>query len=193
MADIFYRGDFDIFKVRNLNQYNRPVKKRIIAFDSKHSRTNTKVFISHKHDDLNDLAGIIGLLEKLFHVEIYIDSRDESMPEQTCGKTAALIKENIKNCDKFILLATDKAIESKWCNWELGFGDAIKYKEGQIAIFPLGNSPGEQYKGNEYMQIYPYIVYRDGTTYYKSGERITKGYYVKNQQTIMPLAKWIEK
>ena len=196
MSDIFYRGDFNAFRVGNIERYNRTIPKRkITAFDSKHNVTSkTMVFISHKHTDLNDLAGIIGFLEK-FNVEVYIDSQDENIPESTCGATALRIKEKIKDSDKFIFLATDEAIESKWCNWELGFGDAHKYHNNQIAIFPLGNSSREQYKGNEYMQIYPYIVYRDGTTYYKSRKKITEGYYVKNEQTsvITPLKTWLEK
>jgi len=61
---------------------------------------------------------MIGELENL-GVKIYIDSMDNKMPQQTCGGTAVRIKEVIKFCDKFILLATDKAIESYWCNWDL--------------------------------------------------------------------------
>lgn len=30
---------------------------------------------------------------------------------------------------RFILLATDGAVESKWCNWKLGFADEIKGKK----------------------------------------------------------------
>lgn len=53
------------------------------------------------------------------------------MPQVTSGETAIRIKDRIDKCDKFILLATDKAVESKWCNWELGYGDA-KNIQGEI-------------------------------------------------------------
>ena len=76
----------------------------------------TTVFISHKHDDLEDLSGLIGFLEKNYNVKAYIDSKDSSMPSVTSGVTASKIKERIRQCDKFILLATDGAVESKWCN-----------------------------------------------------------------------------
>lgn len=26
---------------------------------------------------------------------------------------------------------------SKWCNWELGFGDVQKFAYGKIALFPI--------------------------------------------------------
>lgn len=88
-------------------------------------------------------------------------------------------------------------IESKWCNWELGFGDANKYK-GNIALFPM-KGKGESdylYKGNEYMSIHPHIVYFYGTEKYKSGAYIERGYYVREEQadgssTITLLKKWL--
>ncbi len=39
------------------------------------------------------------------------------MPKTTSGVTATKIKQQIKKYDKFILIATDGAIDSKWCNW----------------------------------------------------------------------------
>ncbi|RLD83948.1 MAG: hypothetical protein DRJ10_02440 [Bacteroidetes bacterium] len=77
------------------------------------------VFLSHKHDNLKDMRGVMGLLEDL-SVNVYIDSMDNRMPNQTNGETALRIKKVIEFCNKFILLATDRAIESYWCNWELG-------------------------------------------------------------------------
>ena len=115
------------------------------------------VFISHKHEDLDSLKNILGFFEKEYGVKVYIDSRDMDMPDVTSGETAQRIKERINACNKFVLLATDKAIESKWCNWELGYGDAQKYYGQDLALFPLGED-NEEYKGNEYLSIYPHIV-----------------------------------
>lgn len=72
---------------------------------------------------------------------IYVDWLDPSMPARTCGRTAENIKENIKKYDKFILVATEGAIASKWCNWELGFGDVRIDSDGQIweTIWDVGN------------------------------------------------------
>lgn len=121
------------------------------------------------------------------------------MPGHTCGDTALRIKDVIKHCNKFILIATEKAIESYWCNWELGIGDTHKYIE-HIAILPI-KEQGEydhNYKGNEYLQIYPRIDFRNGNTYYINSEIIIKrGYYVckpKNKEGIVyitPLKEWL--
>lgn len=157
----------------------------------------TTVFLSHKHEDLTDLKDFIGFLEKSYNVAVYIDSKDPLMPNSTSGETAKRLKSIIKKCKKFILIATDNAIESKWCNWELGFGDANKFKE-HIAILPIKKrgTYDHQYKGNEYLYIYPYIAYYDGTEKYKSGNFVNRGYYIVEQdsdghRTITPLSNWL--
>lgn len=132
------------------------------------------VFLSHKHDDIIDLKGVIKLLEN-YNIHVYIDRMDNLLPNQTTGQTANRIKQVIEKSNKFILLATHRAIESIWCNWELGIGDGFKYID-DIAILPIKEKKMSdlEYKGNEYLQIYPridlvdyvYIVkYPDGRAY----------------------------
>ena len=121
------------------------------------------------------------------------------MPKETSAETAKNIKERIKQCDKFILLATNGAIESKWCNWELGYGDAQKYETEKIALFPLKpkGSYDQDYKGSEYMRLYPYVVYCDGSETYTDGRPVKWGYYVRwhenDKSYIEPLDEWLQK
>lgn len=191
MKTIFEQDEFS--KYSNVNIYASRV---IIQEQSIYSKTTT-VFISHKHDDLDDLKGLIGFLENEYGVKAYIDSRDPSMPKKTSGETATNIKNRIKKCDKFILLATNSAVESKWCNWELGYGDAQKYRE-HIALFPMKPKDASdfEYRGSEYMQIYPYICYFNGTETYTNGNPIIKGYYVRYKENdsyyITPLENWFK-
>lgn len=198
MSNLFYRGQFNSYKVNNINKSLESITESY-TFDSFYHKRKTKVFVSHKHDDLEDLKGVIGFLEEEFKVDVYIDSQDKTMPKITSGITAKRIKERIKKCDKFILLATNGAIESKWCNWELGFGDANKFEKNNLALFPMceNSYSKSSYKGNEYLGIYPHIVYRDGTTTYSDGRRIPKGYYVRSKNNedgfnIQPLVEWLE-
>lgn len=195
MKRIFNEGEFNQYKVNNLEEARKPVMESFYEF----AQAQITVFISHKHSDLEQLKGIIGFLEKEYNVKTYIDSRDPSMPKSTNGVTATRIKDRIFKCHKFILLATNGAIESKWCNWELGYGDAQKFEKKCIALFPM-KPEGESdslYKGNEYMQIYPYIVYYDQNERYKNGEPIQKGYYVCTHSeegiTIEPLRRWLNR
>ena len=192
MKTIFEQGHFNAYSQVNLNESRSSVSQY-----SQYGAKKTTVFLSHKHDDLDDLKGVIGFLQRSYDVRVYIDSRDPTMPKITSAETAFNIKERIKLCDKFILLATNGAIESKWCNWELGYGDAQKYRNN-IALFPIKpkGSFDYAYKGSEYMSIYPYVSYFDGTETYKDGNPISRGYYIRTQEKeanyITPLGEWLK-
>lgn len=191
MIKIFEHGAFSTYSQVRLDES----RSSVLEHSQYGVRGKTTVFISHKHDDLEDLKGILGFLQQRYGVKVYIDSQDPSMPPTTSAETALNIKERIKQCNKFILLATNGAIESKWCNWELGYGDAQKFKKN-IALFPMKpkGAYDSAYKGSEYMSIYPYIAYFDGTEKYKSGRPIERGYYVrtheKDSNYITPLVDW---
>lgn len=191
---IFERGHFKSSRIQKSNINESLAESRKFSdknYSSRKHESKPTVFISHKHSelaDLKELEGVIELLEDL-GAKIYIDSMDNGMPSETSGETALRIKEVIKYCNKFILIATEKAIESYWCNWELGFGDTHKYIE-HIAILPI-KEQGEydhNFKGNEYLQIYPSIDFYNGSTYYRnSNQLIERGYYVckpKNKEGI---------
>lgn len=192
MSRIFEEGEFSQYADIRLDEALSPILEH-----SQYS-VKTTVFISHKHADLDDLKGVLGFLESQYKVKVYIDSQDLSMPKTTSAETAHRIKEKISNCDRFILLATNKAIESKWCNWELGFGDAQKFPN-HIAIFPMKpeGTPDMYYKGSEYMTIYPYITYSDGYDRFNNGSQIKRGYYVvtpdENKLIYESLDKWLSK
>ena len=143
MKNVFIHGDFSKFRTDTLAHSIQLVESRNIEF----STEKTTVFISHKHGELEDLADVIAFFESQYNVRTYIDSRDPKMPETPNGETASRIKSKIETCDKFILLATDAAIQSKWCNWELGYGDAQKFKIGNIALMPIGRL-NAKYAGN---------------------------------------------
>ncbi|WP_373482986.1 toll/interleukin-1 receptor domain-containing protein [Acetobacterium sp.] len=155
MKNIFESREFSQYQVSSLYE-----SKSTVIESYQFSKGCSTVFLSHKHADLDDLKDIVGFLEKEYPVKVYIDSRDTSMPQITCGKTAENIKNRIRQCKKFILLATNGAIDSKWCNWELGFGDAQKFQD-HIALFPIKpkDAYDSSYRGTEHMSIYPYIPF----------------------------------
>ena len=93
-------------------------KDNFINLNESYSRDKTKpmVFLSHKHDELVILHDVIAFL-KNEGVDIYVDWMDEEMPAYTNAETAVKLKNRIKVSNKFILIATQNAINSKWCNW----------------------------------------------------------------------------
>lgn len=197
MKSIFERGAFSYYRITDSQLNEARTETRTFSEGGRVSYKTT-VFLSHKHSDLEELKDIIGFLRRTYNVDVYIDSMDTNMPSKTNGETAKRIKKIIEKCDRFILLATDDAIESKWCNWELGYGDAQKYRE-RIALFPIKEKGvfDYQYKGNEYMQIYPFIAYYDGSEKYTNGMFVEAGYYVcyydaDGTRIITPLKDWLK-
>jgi len=120
---------------------------------SKYS-AQTTLFLSHSHSDASLIDKVSVLLKKA-GVNIYIDRNDTSLPPTTGSETAKRLKEKIKECKKFVLVATDLAVASKWCNWELGYGDAFKFIDN-IALLPLAEN-ATTWSGTEYLKIYPRI------------------------------------
>ena len=173
--------------------FSKSITDSLNEFKNEAKTLKTKVFLSHKHDELENLDGAIAFLKKE-GIDVYVDWLDDGMPKITSGITAKRIKSKIKENDKFIFLASEGAINSKWCNWELGLGDADKYINN-IALLPV-EKDNSYFSGSEYLQIYPYIEYQNGNNKYTGGLYIPRGYYVKypavnNEHTIIPLKQWI--
>lgn len=182
-----------------LSQYRSRTKTfsadNIVSLNESQSIDKAKpmIFLSHKHDENTILQDVVGFLENE-GINVYIDWMDPNMPAHTNTETAHKLKEKIKIADKFILVATEDAINSKWCNWELGLGDAAKYIKN-IALFPI-NKTNQSFKGYEYLSIYPYIDFEDGSKKYNNGNYIPKGYYVKtpiknNMLNLVPIKEWL--
>ena len=137
-------------------------------------KTSSKigVFLSHSHKDKNLIKEVISFFKGV-NVSVYVDWLDDGMPEKTSGETALKIKSKIITNDKFILLATNDAVVSKWCNWELGIGDTFKFSKDNLLILPLSENSGT-WNGNEYLQIYPRIesVIQNGNEIYDTIFRI---------------------
>lgn len=128
------------------------------------------VFISHKHEEDEYVYRLKDILER-YGFTGYVDWEDNSMPLTTDSETAIKLKTRIEKSRKFILIATEPAIGSKWCNWELGFADAYKYID-HLALFPVKGNFGN-YEGGEYLRIYPSIQIKI------SNDEKTLYYYVR--------------
>ena len=150
---IFTRQEFQT------TAYNKARSKGYVTLNESRtfseSTSRTSIFLSHSHNDRTLIAQAKTFFENL-GISIYVDWADETMPEKTSGVTAQKIKRQIQKNDKFVLLATNDAIASKWCNWEVGIGDTYKLSSKKIALLPLAENSGT-WNGNEYLQIYPRI------------------------------------
>ena len=146
IKDFFRYGE----KIDLKKSLSSPPKWNKFEFD------HVTVFLSHKHEELDLVKKIIDFFQSNYNVSVYIDANDIDMPNCTCRETASRLRRKIRNCRKFIFMATQKSIESKWCNWELGQGDVLKYNKN-LAIFPILLDDNE-FSGNEYLRMYSYIL-----------------------------------
>lgn len=168
---IFTKQQFEsIARIKAGNRGLSTILNETRAFSKPASTTS--IFLSHSHTD----RPIVEQAKKFFEnigISIYIDWADETMPERTNGITASKIKTKILLNDKFILLATNAAVASKWCNWEVGIGDAYKLASDKICVLPLADN-SVSWNGTEYLQIYPRIepVNKDNYSLYDNIFRI---------------------
>jgi hypothetical protein len=115
------------------------------------SRDAVSIFLSHSHHDKILVQGLIRYFASL-GIKIYVDWQDTGMPRVTSRDTANKIKSKIKELAGFMILATTKALTSKWVPWEIGIADSIKPHEN-IVLIPVADASG-QFPGSEYLQLY---------------------------------------
>lgn len=112
------------------------------------------VFLSHSHHDQKIVGAAINFLASQ-GVDVYVDWLDDGMPAKTNADTATRIKRAIKANGKFVLLATEASLASRWVPWELGCADGVKSIEN-MAILGVSED-GRDFPGNEYLALYPTI------------------------------------
>jgi len=129
---------FSKSKVANLNE-------------SFSTTTRRKAFLCHSHMDASLAEGLLEILEEV-GVDLYVDWKDNSMPDVPNEETAKKIKERIAGSDVFLFLATANAKASRWCPWEIGCADI-----GKKNIYIIPTSDGTNNYGNEYLELYSKI------------------------------------
>jgi hypothetical protein len=115
------------------------------------------VFLSHSIKDTELILGIKGLIEDLGY-SVYIDWIDDPDLERTkvSKETAKKLRYRMNSSRSLFFVTTDNADNSKWMPWECGYFDGVKEK---VAIVPVKEtSYTNEYNGQEYLGLYPYVV-----------------------------------
>ena len=88
------------------------------------------------------------------------------------------------SCKALAYVSTVNTPSSKWCPWELGFGDG---KLGKVCVLPVMKG---SYKGQEYLSLYPYLDYLR----YANKDVMDFWLYDQNdKQKYVLLKTWIER
>ena len=115
------------------------------------------IFLSHSKLDEELVLGIKISLEEMGY-SVYIDWIDDKQLDrrQVNTNTAQTLKNRMNKSKSLIFVTTENSIRSIWMPWELGYFDGHK---GRVAILPIKkNNNDTEYKGQEYLGIYPYIT-----------------------------------
>ena len=113
------------------------------------------IFLSHSYLDKEDIASLKLILEN-YGFSVYVDWIDDANLNRTNvnKKTAARIRDRMKNCKSLIYAISNNSPSSKWMPWELGYFDGIS---GMIAILPITRLSNENLSGTEYLHLYPVV------------------------------------
>lgn len=70
---------------KSTKSYNLSLNESLRNFKNESKFLKTKIFLSHKHDELENLEDAVSFLNNV-GVQVYFDWLDEGMPKTTCGQ-----------------------------------------------------------------------------------------------------------
>jgi len=113
------------------------------------------IFLSHSSEDVVEVIGLKLLIEDLGY-SVYIDwINDPELDRANVTKrNAGILRDRMNQCSTLLYAFSDNSSSSTWMPWELGYFDGLK---GLVAVLPVSNDAKAEFKGNEYLGLYPYI------------------------------------
>jgi hypothetical protein len=114
------------------------------------------IFLSHSLTDAVLIAGVTAYLEGQ-RLTVYVDWIEDAQLDRTrvTPATAALLRTRMRASDSMMYATSETSPASKWMPWELGYFDGLR--SGRVAILPLVAASDSEFKGQEYLGLYPKI------------------------------------
>jgi hypothetical protein len=120
------------------------------------SRSSFDIFLSHAFQDQELVAGLKTLIEEQ-GLTVYVDWIDDPQLNRNTItlETAALLQGRMRSSKSLIFATSSASTNSKWMPWELGYFDGVG--TGRIAIWPIVETHAREFKGQEYLGLYPVL------------------------------------
>ena len=137
----------------------RPAGKsaRLILAETAESAGKTfDVFLSHSSAEPEEiLLGVVRLLEDC-GLTVYVDKYGDPQlsPDKVTQKTAKILRDRMGRSNALLYVHSPHSKKSRWMPWELGFFDGWR---GTVGIVPVTNNQEQAFKGEEYLDLYPYV------------------------------------
>lgn len=112
------------------------------------------VFLSHSYQDADAIHGVRTIIESV-GLTVYVDWIDDAALDRgkVTSKTAQVLRERMKTSSCLVYVHSANAAHSVWMPWELGYFDA--FKPNHVWILPLVSESDTEFKGQEYLGLYP--------------------------------------
>ncbi|MFW1582817.1 TIR domain-containing protein [Vibrio parahaemolyticus] len=159
-SDIRARAQAERNKQTNTYKTSRQILNE--SFESFSRYVTYDIFLSHSSKDAELILGVKGTLEDLGY-KVYVDWVDDHQLNRSSvdADTAELLRGRMKSSKSLLYVTTENATTSKWMPWECGYFDGLKEK---VAIAPIKTSSSNEFKGQEYLGLYPYCIKQNDTT-----------------------------
>lgn len=141
-----------ISRVKNSNYLKELMEKKNRAIGA----TETSVYISFDPGDEEAMISVLLLLDSA-GVKIYPVWADPGFASAHGSNEFDSLRKDIARCSKFVFIASENALKSTRCNWELGIGDGLRYPDS-IAVMPVTEQRGATWSCPDYLQTYPKLV-----------------------------------
>ncbi|HWQ55083.1 MAG TPA: hypothetical protein VN442_15455 [Bryobacteraceae bacterium] len=143
---------------RVASDYDERRAKEKLALETKsYSVAKTyDVFLSHSFKDAVLILGVKRLIEAL-DLTVYVDWVEDPTLDRECVTvaTAALLRARMKSCRSLVYAHSANSKDSAWMPWELGYFDG--FKQHLIWILPVVEESDHEFKGQEYLGLYPTV------------------------------------
>jgi hypothetical protein len=119
------------------------------------ARTSHDIFLSHSKLDSELILGVKMTLESTGR-SVYVDWIDDPQLDRSkvSPATAQALRKRMAQSNALFYVHSLNATASRWMPWELGYFDGLK---GNVAILPVVASSYSEYKGEEYLGLYPHV------------------------------------
>lgn len=170
----------------NARSYVSKSASQILTEDSRRFSASDRydVFLSHAYKDGDLILGVKSLIEEQ-GLTLYVDWIDDS--ELDRGKvtrnTAKVLRQRMRASSCLVYAYSANAGESLWMPWELGYFDG--FKPAFVWILPLVFESDSEFKGQEYLGLYPPVEKLSSL-----GGRMNLGFTRFGEQSVdFPLSK----
>lgn len=129
---------------------------RDILTERTSSSATSDVFLSHSSAEPESiLLGVEGYLEDA-GLTVYVDKYTDPQlsPEIVTPQTAEILRTRMRASSALLYVHRCHSRTSSWMPWELGFFDGLK---GRVGIVPVVQNGSDQFAGEEYLGLYPYV------------------------------------